>query len=268
MNNTAVRVSVVIPLYNAQHYIEETIVSVLAQSFSDLEVIVVNNGSTDNSVAVVQKLMAQDARIQLLQIEENSGGPAKPRNVGIEAAQGDYIAFLDADDVWLQDKLQCQMQAMQSSELNFCSTHCCYIDDQSLMIPDARGIKKAWGQDTLSIANMAWQNPVITSSVLVQRQFLGAQRFDEDPLLVGAEDLLLWMELVQKTGFQGAVYNKPLLNYRVLANSKSRELGKQKAWVLKDYAFSKFMLKHRAFGHYRSHLLKRALRLLFRWLGR
>lgn len=88
--------SVVIPLYNKENYIKETLQSVIQQSFTDFEVIVVNDGSTDRSVLVTQEI--NDPRLKI--IEQENGGVSKARNTGIQNASADYIAFLDADDLW------------------------------------------------------------------------------------------------------------------------------------------------------------------------
>lgn len=94
--------SVVIPLYNKQNYVQETIKSVLEQSFQDFEIVVVNDGSTDKSATVVESI--EDKRIRL--IHQENAGVSVARNRGIKEAKADYIAFLDADDIWLPEFLQ------------------------------------------------------------------------------------------------------------------------------------------------------------------
>lgn len=101
------KVSVVIPMYNASRFICETIQSVLNQSYTDYEIIVVDDGSTDNSLASLDKYRGQ---IRIL--TKTNGGPASARNEGINAAGGEFIAFLDADDIWLPNKLAVQVEYM------------------------------------------------------------------------------------------------------------------------------------------------------------
>lgn len=108
-SNRVARISVVIPLYNGAQHIGEALDSVFAQAYPHLEVIVVDDGSTDDSAAVVQ---AYPARVLLLR-QENSGSGAA-RNRGVMAATGEFIAFLDADDLWAQDKLQRQMACFRA----------------------------------------------------------------------------------------------------------------------------------------------------------
>lgn len=102
-------VSVIMPVYNTEKYVEEAICSVLSQSYQDWELLVVDDCSTDSSVSIIKRYMEQDRRIHFFQTDSSSGSPVKPRNIGVEAAKGRYIAFLDSDDIWLPDKLQNQI---------------------------------------------------------------------------------------------------------------------------------------------------------------
>ena len=117
------RVTVVTALYNAASFIGPTIESVLAQSFTDWEMIVVDDCSTDDSARVVAGYAARDPRIVLLGLEQNSGA-AVARNRAIEAARGRYIAFLDSDDCWHPDKLRKQLDFMQHN--SYALTHTWY----------------------------------------------------------------------------------------------------------------------------------------------
>ena len=100
------KVSVIIPTYNRAELLDEAIRSVLGQSYENLEIIIVDDGSTDNTREVVGSI--RDKRIKYIWTD-NWGGPARPRNIGIRAAQGNFIAFLDADDYWKEKKLEVQM---------------------------------------------------------------------------------------------------------------------------------------------------------------
>lgn len=103
---SAPKISVIIPLYNAEKYIRECLISVLASKFKDYEILIVDDCSTDNSVAEVKKLLPHfDGRLKLIHTEKNSGGAGIPRNVGIKNASGKYITFIDNDDMILPDAL-------------------------------------------------------------------------------------------------------------------------------------------------------------------
>src|SRR5689334_9654380 len=117
-------VSVIMPAYNAEKYIAESIRSVLAQTYADWELIVVDDGSSDNTGGVVREFVARDSRIKYV-FQEN-GRLGKARNTGIANARGELIAFLDSDDLWLETKLAAQTRALSENEADvvFCD---CYI---------------------------------------------------------------------------------------------------------------------------------------------
>ena len=103
---TKPKISVIIPLYNAERFIRQCLISVLASKFTDYEVLVVDDCSTDNSVAVVEKLLPHfDGRLKIFQTETNSGGPGLPRNFGIKNSSGEYVTFVDNDDMILPTAL-------------------------------------------------------------------------------------------------------------------------------------------------------------------
>lgn len=107
------KISVIIPAYNAEAFIGETLQSVLAQTFKDFEVIIVNDGSTDKTPQLVTKFAQDDKRIFL--INKKNEGTASARNIGIEKARGELIAFLDSDDLWHSDKLTKQISLLEKN---------------------------------------------------------------------------------------------------------------------------------------------------------
>lgn len=111
-------VSIITPLYNCSKYLERTIQSVLYQSYPDWELIMVDDCSSDNSLAIARRYSEQDMRINVLELARNSG-PAVARNTAIEAAKGRYIAFLDSDDRWQSRKLETQVAFMQERSIAF-----------------------------------------------------------------------------------------------------------------------------------------------------
>ena len=107
-------VSVVLTTYNRADLISETIESILSQTFRNFELIVVDDGSTDNTEEVVRSY--NDERVHYIKTD-NWGGPAKPRNIGIKKAKGEYIAFCDDDDLWLPNKLEVQLKHFDSDTI-------------------------------------------------------------------------------------------------------------------------------------------------------
>src|SRR4029077_13002944 len=105
-------VSVIVPCYNAAPFVQATIRSVLRQSWSHLEVLAVDDGSTDATFQIVEAIAADDPRVRPIRLARNHGSPAAPRNAGVAAARGEWVAFLDADDLWHPRKLELQMAVL------------------------------------------------------------------------------------------------------------------------------------------------------------
>ena len=108
-------VSIVMPVHNAERFLEEAIRSVMQQTYTNWELLVIDDNSTDGSMAVAVRLAAEDTRIKIFRNPEPTGYPATPRNMAVDLAQGRYIAFLDSDDVWLPGKLEHQLPFFSES---------------------------------------------------------------------------------------------------------------------------------------------------------
>ena len=111
------KVSVIVPVYNTEAYVEEAVRSIMNQTLRDIEIIVINDGSTDNSLSVVENLALQDARISVY--SQVNQGPSITRNQGMQRATGDYLYFMDSDDVLAAGALEKCYQACESENLDF-----------------------------------------------------------------------------------------------------------------------------------------------------
>lgn len=121
------RASIIVPAYNAEKFIAETLQSILAQTWSDFECLVIDDGSTDNTVAMVRTFT--DPRIRVI-VQENFGGPARPRNVGLDQASGDYIFIFDADDLMAPNKVELAIKALdENPKTDMLFTNFISIDD-------------------------------------------------------------------------------------------------------------------------------------------
>lgn len=122
------KVSVITPLFNCEKYIQETILSVIAQTYSNWEMILVDDCSSDSTRIVVETISSKDSRIKLIALHQNSGA-AVARNTALENVSGRFVAYLDADDIWLPNKLERQVQFMIEKECGFSCTSYELIDD-------------------------------------------------------------------------------------------------------------------------------------------
>jgi glycosyltransferase involved in cell wall biosynthesis len=210
-------VSIIIPLYNAEQYIGETIRSVLGQTYKNFEIIVVNDGSTDKSEEVVKAIAKSDGRITLLTIP-NSARPSVPRNYGISKARGQFIAFLDADDIWMRDKLENQIGVL--------------VDDESIGLISSRAeqfgttsfFSKSYGllplNPVLTLDSMLRKNSIPCSTVVLRRNVLDiCGTFDEDPNLIAVEDYDLWLRVLSRS--KGYMVPNILVRYRVHSSGAS-----------------------------------------------
>jgi teichuronic acid biosynthesis glycosyltransferase TuaG len=192
-------VSVVIASYNSAEFIEETIHSVLNQSYSRFEIIVVDDGSTDGTADAVMRLTSLDNRIKFYQTT-HSGRPSVPRNYGTKKAEGDLVAFLDSDDLWTKHKLKYQVNyLMNHPDLSFIYSMCFtfgevnfFSEHYELLPLPFRAAKN--NKDLRKIGNT-----IPLSSVLIRKPaFDAVGGFDEDPEFKAVEDYDLWLRLSDK----------------------------------------------------------------------
>lgn len=222
------RVSVVVPCYNAERFVAATLRAVLAQAGASLEVIVVDDGSTDASVAIVEQQFPQ---VRL--IRRTNGGVATARNAGIAAATGDWVAFCDADDIWLPGKLAAQFAAMDGvpgCRMSYTAWHV-WVSGEAEPEPQLLQRLAAEAGDTRRWSGATgWLYPellldcvVWTSTVLMQRSLL-TEIGDFDPGLRIGEDYDLWFRASRVTPIERVA--RPLALYRQHPASITRSAPK------------------------------------------
>ena len=220
------RVSVVVPAYNAERHLGATLDSILAQSLQEIEVLVVDDCSLDGTPALVHGAAEADPRVRYLRTSGNCGGPAGPRNLGIEAARADWVALCDADDLWHPDKLVLQLRCATEKQADLV---CSQVRDfQGEEPPPHTTTPPSTAAEQITLAMMLTKNRVATSSVLCRRSLLRADGgFDTARSLVAVEDFDLWMRLLDTQ--QARLVRMParLVDYRRLPGSLSRGKWKQ-----------------------------------------
>ncbi len=201
MKNNFPLVSVIIPAFNSEKYIEQAINSAISQTYQNLEIIVVDDGSTDRTLEIVKQLSEKDNRIKYFSIPP-AGRPSVPRNFGIQKANGEFIAFLDSDDLWHKRKIANQLKRLiespsaafiYSMSITFGAVSLFSTQFELLPLP-FRAAKNR--NDLLKIGNT-----IPLSSVIVRKDnLLDVNGFDEDPLLQ-IEDYDLWIRLSEINDF-------------------------------------------------------------------
>ncbi len=205
-------VSVIVPTYNTIAYLPDAIESILQQTFEDFEILLVNDGSTDSTAEWAKKIT--DPRVRY--IEQNNQGLSAARNTGLDLAQGRYVAFLDADDVWEPTKLDKQVALLETNpDIGMVHSWVWFMDGEG------RSTGRIWKTQAegMALAHLLQRNDVAVLSALVRRECF-ARIGGFDIALRSLEDWDLWLRLAVNDSI--AVIREPLAYYRQLPGSMSR----------------------------------------------
>ena len=203
-------VSIIIPVYNSEKYLGEAVKSALNQSYKDFEIIIIEDKSSDGTLACARELANQDTRIKVLANNENIG-VVQSRNMGFDAARGEFIAFLDSDDVWLNDKLEKQITFMESNAIDLCYTAYSIIDDEG-------NICKTYNVPVkTTLDKMLKENVIGCSSVVIRKSLTESIKMRDE---YAHEDYVMWLELLIGGAVAGGI-NEPLMLYRKTDKGRS-----------------------------------------------
>lgn len=239
-------VSIIMPNYNNRKYIAEAMESVLNQTYTNWELIVIDDGSMDNSVEIIQAYAAKDERIRLLVNATNKGVSAS-RNEGLKNSNGAFICFLDSDDVFLPNKLSDQVECLQQNSAAGLVYSDQLVSDDKLNIID----KSEYFMPSLDLKEfMSIRNLFSTLTVMLRRKLMEQVGYF-DSALSGGEDWDYWIRCSEKTPFIHLKINTAI--YRQHVAQSHNNITKMKAareQVIKKH-FNKGRVKHLALGaHY------------------
>lgn len=200
-------VSIIVPVYNAEKYILETIKSVQAQDYENWELILVEDLSKDSTVAVVEQYLTDtpDERVHLVRQPEN-GGAARARNAGMKLAQGRYIAFLDADDKWEANKLSGQLAFMQKKDAAFCFTGYEFADENCVGLGKIVKVPQ-----TLTYKEALKNTTIFTSTVMFDTEKISKDKLEMP--IIKSEDTALWWRVLRQ-GYIAYGLDENLVKYR------------------------------------------------------
>ncbi len=235
MDNSHVMVSVIIPTYNRKDDLSKAIRSVQKQTERNIEILVCDDGSTDGTKESVDEIIKKDARVRYFDCGHN-GRPAIPRNVGIENSKGEWLAFLDDDDVWNPTKLEAQLFLMNKYDVKGSCTNAYFYEGDTntgeLYFLNSKDEK-------LSFGNFIDVNPVICSSMMFHKSLIKTCKgFPEEENLRAIEDYAFWLRIVSYTDIVYIHY--PLVGYlktsqSSIRNKKILSFKEQKALVFDNY---------------------------------
>lgn len=213
-------VSVIVPVYNAENYMKETIDSILAQTYENIEIICIDDMSKDNSRDILEEYSSKYENIRTILLEKN-GGVANARNVGISKAKGRFIAFLDSDDIWLPEKIEKQVGFMLENKYEFTFTGYRFMDAESKLLNTVVNAKKVLDYNTLLKHNAISCLTVVIDRKYVQDIYMPA---------IHHEDYAAWLRIL-KQGHKAYGLNEMLAYYRTRQNSLSGNKLKAAGWT-------------------------------------
>jgi glycosyltransferase involved in cell wall biosynthesis len=267
----AITLSVIIPTHNRANLLKKAIESVRAQTFQEMEIIIINDASTDETEQLLHDLIKIDARIKVISNPTSLGG-SKSRNKGIFASQGEWIAFLDDDDIWLPEKIEQQLKALHSNPRAVAAS-CAFIANYPFNIK-----KHITTPSNISVDNLLISNSLGGASVCICSAALVKQIDGFDGHLKSAQDWDLWLRLrlmgeiisVNKALVQYQVH----FNYRISNDMRAKYLGSRRFYLkykhlMKNHVkqrnlcfifYIKSRQKHRSFQSRMKNLLSSVMR--------
>lgn len=223
-------VSIVMPAYNASGTLAHSIESVISQKYPNWELLLINDASTDATLEISEFFSAKDSRIKVISNKTNQG-VARSRNLALEAHSGDFVAFLDSDDLWMDSKLSIQVNSL-ASESNFSYMPYSLIDSSGKLI---RNYKPPI---SVSYKSMLFGNALGTLTVMLRSEYLGSSRFP----IRGHEDYALWLSLLSKGGNAIRVGgNESYAQYRIHPSSLTSSKLRAASWQWNIYRESEML---------------------------
>lgn len=223
--NKKCKVSIIMPAFNAEKNISFSIDSALNQTYRDFELIIINDASKDDTLEVVKSY--NDDRIKIIDLKQN-GGVANARNTGIKEATGEYVAFLDSDDLWLPEKLEKQLLFAESNKHEFTFTDYYVLDtlDSKTGKEKIRKHNKSVTFNQLKKSNQIGCLTVLVKSEIIKRNLMP---------LIRHEDYATWLQILKNEKIIAYNQGEPLSRYRVHGESLSGDKFKSAKWHWEVY---------------------------------
>jgi teichuronic acid biosynthesis glycosyltransferase TuaG len=224
-NETPPLISIITPVYNSERFLLETIRSVQGQTYKNYEhLLIIDAKTVDASVAIARQEQSKDQRIKTIQTPK-ALSIAVNRNIGIDRAQGEYLAFLDADDTWSPDKLEKQISFAKTTGALISFSAFYRMSEDSTRISEPTSVAKK-----LSYFDLLKLNSIALHTVLLKNEFVGEHRFAD----VVHEDFAFWLELLRPSPTAPQIFayglNEPLAYYRSVRGSRASNKRQAALW--------------------------------------
>lgn len=201
-------VSIIMPSYNSEGTILKAIYSVINQTYTSWELIVVDDCSIDDTITIASSI--EDSRIKIITLPNNSGSPAIPRNIGIKQSRGQFIAFLDSDDLWKLNKLEIQLKEMEENNSSFsCSSY--------NLLKDGDVVKSYYPPKWASYDMLLKNNSVGCLTSVIKKELLNDVSFPQ----CGHEDFAMWLNILRTNNIEILGVQSILADYNLLPGSVS-----------------------------------------------
>jgi len=213
------KISIIIPFYNSADYLSQCINSVLNQTYSNIELILINDCSTDNSELIVKSYLSKNLNKIIYKKVSKNLGQGLCRNLGINLSSGHYIAFLDADDYWGLNKLEKQLQFHENTNSLFSFTNMSIIDYKNKILTKRQTIIK----NKVNYKTLLMNNYIPTSTVLINRGLLSEYKF---PNYRTKQDYILWLNILKNESIEACFLDLSLTYYRKHNNQITKNKSK------------------------------------------
>ena len=220
-------ISIITPSYNSEKYLKECIESVLNQTYSNWEMLLVDDASIDGSRSIIENYSSKESRIKAILLDKNIGA-AEARNIAIDRSEGRYIAFLDSDDIWFSEKLDIQLMFMRDNKCSFTFSSYEVISEDGLKVVSRISIP-------IKISYSQYLKNTIIGCLTVM---IDKSRFDniKMPILRSSHDMALWLDLLREGGYAYGI-QQPLAQYRNVKSSNTSNKFKAAYDVWKVYRY-------------------------------
>lgn len=207
-------ISVIITSYNSEKFIKRALNSVVNQKYKNIEIIIVDDCSKDKTIEILNQLKKKYF-FKIIKLNKNSGSPGKPRNIGIKNSRGKIVSFLDADDYWNENKLSLQIKNYENNGINCLNTQ--YFNHKNKKTPFIINILRLFTINLFTFlinkkkSIIFLFNPIVLSSVAINKSAFSKIKFSEQKNIAGIEDLLVWFRIISEKNYKINFINRTLV---------------------------------------------------------